>query len=45
VPASRFGVRCEYNAPDEAFMASELVPGALADCGGTAQFAPEFAGP
>jgi putative acetyltransferase len=44
VPASRFGVRCEYNAPDEACMALELVPGAFGACRGTAKYAPEFAG-
>jgi putative acetyltransferase len=45
VPASRFGVRCEYNAPDEAFMALELVPGAFAGCSGIARFSPEFGAP
>lgn len=34
VPASRFGLRCPYEAPDEAFMALELVPAALADADG-----------
>lgn len=29
VPASRFGLRCEWDAPDEAFMALELADGAL----------------
>ena len=32
LPASRFGLRCEYNVPDEAFMAMELAPGALECC-------------
>ena len=31
-PASRFGLRCEYNVPDEAFMAMELEPGAFEQC-------------
>jgi putative acetyltransferase len=44
VPASRFGIRCEYDAPDEAFMALALRPGALGGCPGTAVYAPEFAG-
>src|SRR5262245_22134439 len=26
VPASRFGLRCEYDVPDDLFMAMELVP-------------------
>jgi putative acetyltransferase len=43
--ASRFGVRCEYNAPDEAFMALELAPGAFARCSEIARFAPEFGAP
>jgi putative acetyltransferase len=29
IPASRFGLRCEYDVPDEVFMAMELEPGAL----------------
>jgi putative acetyltransferase len=29
VPASRFGLRCEYDVPDDVFMALELIPGAL----------------
>lgn len=41
-PASRFGVRCAYPAPDEAFMALELVPGALRGATGTVQYGPEF---
>lgn len=44
VPASTFGIRSEYNAPDEAFMALELVPGGLKDCAGLTKFQPEFAG-
>lgn len=27
LPASRFGLRCEYNVPDEVFLAIELEPG------------------
>ena len=43
-PASRFGVRCAYPAPDEAFMALELVPGTLGGAAGTVHYEPEFDG-
>jgi putative acetyltransferase len=43
VPASTYGIRCAYDAPDEAFMALELTPGALKGCSGLAKFEPEFA--
>lgn len=43
VRASTVGIRCEYDAPDEAFMAIELIPGGLTGCAGIAQFQPEFA--
>ncbi|MCX5866743.1 MAG: N-acetyltransferase [Proteobacteria bacterium] len=42
VPAGRFGLNCEYDAPEEAFMALELEPGALGSRGGTVKFHPEF---
>jgi|SRR5436190_15235941 len=29
VPALRFGLRCEYDVPDDVFMALELIPGML----------------
>lgn len=45
VPASRFGLRCEFEAPDEAFMALELRPGALAGAGGVVRYRPEFSAP
>lgn len=32
LPASRFELRCEYNVPDEAFLAMELEPGAFERC-------------
>ena len=32
LPASRFGLRCEYNVPDEVFLAMELEPGAFERC-------------
>jgi putative acetyltransferase len=41
-PASLFGLRCEYPVPDEAFMALELVPGALAGVSGLVKYRPEF---
>lgn len=43
VPASRFGIRCEYDCPDEAFMALPLAPGALDNIHGLVKYAPEFA--
>jgi putative acetyltransferase len=42
VPASRFGLDCEYPVPDEVFMALELTPGALAGAHGTVRYRPEF---
>lgn len=43
VPASRFGLRCDYEYPDEAYMALELSPGALAGLeGGVVHYRPEF---
>jgi putative acetyltransferase len=41
VPASRLGVRWEHACPDEAFMAIELIPGALRG-GGVARYRPEL---
>lgn len=42
VPASRFGLRCEYDVPDEAFMAIELRAGVLPAGGGLAKYPPAF---
>jgi putative acetyltransferase len=42
VPASRFSLRCVYDAPDEAFMALELRPGALGGLSGTVRYASAF---
>ena len=42
-PASRFGLRSEYDVPDEVFMARELREGGLAGCSGTVAYEPEFA--
>lgn len=41
-PASRVGVRSEFEAPDDAFMALALHPGAWSGCAGVAAYAPEF---
>ena len=45
VPASRFGLRCRYDAPDEAFMALELTPGAFAGGPATIHYDGAFDGP
>ncbi len=42
-PASRFGLDCEYDVPDEVFMALELEAGALAECRGRIRYHPAFA--
>lgn len=42
VPASTFGIRCQFDVPDEAFMAMELRRGALAGVEGVAHYRPEF---
>lgn len=41
-PASRFGLRYERSVPDEAFMAIELIPGALAGLSGVVRYLPAF---
>ena len=41
-PASRVGLRCIYDAPDEAFMARELVVGGFTGHRGLIRYAPEF---
>jgi putative acetyltransferase len=43
VPASRFGIGCEYEAPPEAFMVLELIPGTLASASGTVRYHDAFA--
>ncbi|MDX1419761.1 MAG: N-acetyltransferase [Rubricoccaceae bacterium] len=43
-PASRFGLSCVYDAPDEAFLALELTPGGLDGVAGVAHYHPTFAG-
>ncbi len=42
-PASKYGIKPEFDAPDEAFMLLELRPGALAGRTGTVKYPPEFA--
>jgi putative acetyltransferase len=43
VPASRFGLRSEYDVPDDVFMAMELTPGALQGLGpGTIRYHAAF---
>src|SRR5204863_6629264 len=39
-PASRFGLRCEYDVPDDVFMALELAPGTLSGKTGTIRYHP-----
>lgn len=41
-PASRFGIRCEYDVPDEVFMAMELKQGYLDDATGIVKYHPAF---
>ena len=41
-PASRFGIKCEYNVSDEVFMAVELEPRALSGKSGTVRYHPAF---
>jgi putative acetyltransferase len=43
VPASTRGLRSEYNAPDDAFLVVELVPGALGAARGLVRYHPAFA--
>ncbi len=41
-PASNWGIRFTVEVPDPAFMALELIPGALDGISGVARFQPEF---
>jgi putative acetyltransferase len=43
VSASRFGMACEYEVPDEVFMALELEPGVLRGTSGTIRYHSAFA--
>jgi putative acetyltransferase len=42
-PASRFGLRCEYDVPEDVFMVLELEQGALNGKAGTIHYHPAFA--
>jgi len=42
-PASRFALRCEYDVPDDVFMALQLRPGALAGKSGLIHYHHAFA--
>lgn len=42
VPASRFGLKCPFPAPENAFMAIELQPGAFKDISGLVHYGHEF---
>lgn len=41
-PASRWGIKSEYDVRDEYFMAMELTVNGLADCNGIARYQSEF---
>ncbi|PWT82156.1 MAG: GNAT family N-acetyltransferase [Blastocatellia bacterium] len=43
VPASQFGLSCEYEVPDDVFMATELDPGVLSGRSGMIHYHPAFA--
>src|SRR5262245_15875899 len=43
VPASRFGLSCEYPVPDDVFMAQELCQGSLAGTRGLVRYHAAFA--
>lgn len=43
-PSTRFGIRSEYEVPEQAFMAAELQPGALSGRTGTVKYHAAFAG-
>ncbi len=42
VPASRYGLKCPFPAPKDAFMAIELQPGAFEGVSGLARYGHEF---
>ena len=42
VPGRTFGISCEFEVPDEAFMVLELKEGALKNINGIAKYQPEF---
>lgn len=42
LPASRYGLHCEYDVPEDVFMALELQSGALQGIRGLVRYQPEF---
>ena len=42
-PSTRFGIRSEYDVPEDVFMVLELVPGALRDAPGIVRYHAAFA--
>ncbi|RYG67144.1 N-acetyltransferase [bacterium] len=40
--ASKYGITCPFEVPDEAFMALELRDGAMANISGRVEYSPEF---
>jgi putative acetyltransferase len=42
IPASRYGIKSEYDVRDEVFMARELAQGALRGRSGIVKYQPEF---
>jgi putative acetyltransferase len=42
VPASRFGLSCEFEVPDDVFMAVEFVDNAFGNAGGLIRYHPAF---
>jgi putative acetyltransferase len=42
LPASRYGLRCEYDVPEDVFMVLELRGGALQGTRGLVRYQPEF---
>ena len=40
--STRFGIGCEYDVPEDVFMAIELQPGALQDASGKIKYHPAF---
>ena len=42
VPSTRFGIGCEYDVPEDVFMAMELQQGALRGVSGKVKYHPAF---
>ena len=43
-PSTRFGIRCEYDVPEDVFMVMELQAGALEGVSGAVSYHPAFGG-